>query len=173
MNLYDVIVVVVFALLGFQGLRRGLVGELAGLAALAAGLYLAFHYDGRAGRLLTRLVPRLTSTEGRIVAFLVILAVVGVAAGYAVVRLNGAIARIPVVRSLNRVGGLLVGALLALVFVWILTSALLLLPSSLVPFSGAVHRSATVRVLRAVTPRWSSDLRSFLDNFTTGRIHHG
>ena len=170
---YDLIVAVVFAVLAVQGLRRGLIGELAGLVALAMGLVLAFRYDGRVGDLLARLVPRLTTTEARIVAFLAILAAVGVVAGYLVMRLNDVIARVPVVTSLNRVGGLAVGALLALVFIWLLTSSLLLLPSSLVPFSAAVHRSATVRILRGVTPQWDRDLRVYLDNFTAGRSRPG
>jgi hypothetical protein len=54
--------------------------------------------------------------------------------------------------------------------VWLVTAALLFAPTSLVPFSSAVHHSETVHLMRALTPRWERSLRAYLDDFTTGHL---
>ena len=170
MNIYDLIVLVILVLLAVRGLRRGLVRELIGLVAFAVGLALAFRYDGALGALLHRHAGSLTPTEARIVAFLVIVVVVGVAARLAGGQLSGLIKRIPLVGTANRLGGLLVGLVLGCLAVWLVTGALLLVPYWLVPFSATVHHSRTAHLLAQVTPRWNADLHAYLDHFAAGRL---
>lgn len=170
MNAYDVIVLVILVLLGVRGLRRGLTAMLIGLVAFAAAVVLAFRFDTVLGSWLRRPLPGLTATEARIVAFLVILVVVGLAARLAGGLLSGLIKRIPLVGTANRLGGLLVGLVLGCLAIWLVTGALLLVPYWLVPFSATVHHSRTAHLLAQVTPRWNSDLHDYLDHFTVGRV---
>ena len=84
--------------------------------------------------------------------------------------LSRLLAHIPVVGSLNRLGGVVLGALLAVVLVWLLTASLLLVPHSLLSFSGTVSRSKTTHLLRTLTPRWGQDLRAYANHFTAGHL---
>jgi hypothetical protein len=54
--------------------------------------------------------------------------------------------------------------------VWLVTSALLVLPTAYVPWATTVHRSETARLLPSVTPRWDRDLHAYVDNFTAGHV---
>jgi hypothetical protein len=139
------------------------------LAAFAVGLVLALRFDGPLGGALHRLAPAANATTARIGAFLAILVVLSIAAGLLIGRLNRLLGRLPVVGTVNRLGGVAMGVVLAIVAVWLVTAALLSVPSSLLPYSGAVHHSATARLLRAATPRWSRELRDQLDNLTASR----
>ena len=169
-NGYDLIVVLLLALLAFRGWRRGLVGELIGLGAFVAGLALAYRFERPLGGGLARLVPGLTPTEARLVAFVATIVVVSVAAGYLARLLGGFVAHIPLAGAVNRLGGLLLGTALALVAIWVVTSALLLVPSWLVPYSADVHHSTTAHLVTTVAPRWNRDLRAHLDSVTASRL---
>jgi len=170
MNGYDIVVLLVLAVLAWQGFRRGLVGELVGLLAFFVALGLAFRFDGPVGRFLHHLAGGLSPTAGRIIAFLLIVVLVDVAASILITRLNRLLSRIPVVGTVNRLGGLAVGLVFAVVAIWLVTSAFLLLPAALVPFSATVHHSTTAHVLRRVTPRWRQDLRAYVNHFTRGHL---
>ncbi len=169
MNGYDLIVLAALALLAFLGLRRGLVGELVGLAAFVVALALAFRYDGPVGAALRRLPGHLTATQARIAAFILIVVVVDVVAALIARRLGRLLSRVPVLGTVNRVGGLVVGLVTALIGVWLVTSALLVLPTTYVPWAATVHRSETARLLPSVTPRWDRELHAYVENFTAGR----
>ena len=157
-------------LLAFRGARRGLVRELAGLAALGGAFLLAYRLDGPLGSWLVGAIHSLTAVEGRILAFLVILAVVSIVIDLAARLLTRAIKRIPVVGSLNRFGGLFAGALLGVVGIWLLTACLLLLPASLLPFSATVSHSGTAHLLHSVTPQWGQSLRVHLERLAVGHL---
>ena len=73
---------------------------------------------------------------------------VGLAVDLAALFLSGAISRVPGVGGLNRVGGLLAGAALAVLVIWLLTTCLLLLPPTLLPFTSGVRRSETAQLVR-------------------------
>ena len=173
MNGYDLIVLAALALLALLGLRRGLIGELVGLAAFVVALALAFRFDGPVGAALSRLPVHLTPTEGRIVAFVLIVVVVDVVAALVARRLGRLVSRVPVLGTVNRVGGLVVGLVTALIGVWLVTSALLVLPVAYVPWATTVHRSETARLLPSVTPRWDRELHAYIDNFTAGHVAPG
>jgi uncharacterized membrane protein required for colicin V production len=156
-------------LLAWRGSRRGLIGELAGLAAFALGLLLAFRLDGRLGHWLGRVVPSLTATEARILAFVAVVLVVSLGVGLAAGLLGDAIRHVPLAGGVNRLGGLLAGAALALLGIWLITACLLLLPAAQLPFTASVHHSETARLLRSVPPQWSRSLRVELEHL--GTVH--
>jgi uncharacterized membrane protein required for colicin V production len=168
-NLYDLLALIVLALLALRGLRRGLLATVLGLVAFAAGVFLGLRYDATLGGLL-RPHLRLTATEARIVAFFVIVIAVCVAARLVGALLGGLIKRTPFVGTVNRLGGLAAGLIVGCLAVWLVTGALLLVPYWLEPCSATVHHSETARLLAQVTPHWGSDLRAYLDNFTAGRL---
>lgn len=162
--------VAVLALLAYLGLRRGLVGELVGLVAFVVALALAFHFDGPVGAALRHLSGHLSATQARIAGFVVVVVVVDVAAALVARRLGWLLARIPLLRTVNRVGGLVVALATALIGVWLVTSALLVLPTASVPWAATVHRSETARLLPSVTPGWDGELRAYVEDFTAGRV---
>jgi uncharacterized membrane protein required for colicin V production len=166
-NLYDLIVVALIALLAYRGFRAGLVRELLAWAAFAFGLVLALRFDGRVGGWLAR-VHEFGPGTRRILAFVVILVAVEVAVGLLAGPLSRSLAHVPLVGHLDRLGGLLFGALLALIPVWLVTGALLLEPHSLLPLAGAASHSETAHLLRALTPHWEHSLRACVDRLTAG-----
>ena len=85
---------------------------------------------------------------------------VGLAVDLAALFLSGAISRLPGVGGLNHVGGLLAGATLAVLVIWLLTTCLLLLPPTLLPFTSGVRRSETAQLVRRVPTTWSHRLRT-------------
>jgi membrane protein required for colicin V production len=169
MNLYDVIIIALIALLAYRGWRAGLVGELLAWIALALGLVLAFGFDGVVGNWLSHLHDFDTSTR-RILAFVVILLIVVIAVRLLARLLSRIRTHIPIVAGVNRLGGLLLGALLALIPVWLVTAALLLAPHSLLSFVGTVNHSETAHLLRTLTPRWGQSLRAYANHFSAGHL---
>lgn len=146
MNVYDVVVLVILALLAWRGLHRGLLATFLGLVAFAAGVFLGLRYDGALGSLLRGHLG-LTATEARIVAFLAIVSIVGIAIRLAAGLLSGLLKHAPFVGAVNRLGGLGVGLIVGCLIVWLVTGALLLVPYWLEPFSATVHHSETARLL--------------------------
>ena len=156
----------------FFGYRRGLIRELAGLAALAVGFLLAYRFDGPFGSWLGGLIHSLSASEARILAFLLILILVSLVIDVAARLLTRLIRRVPLIGSLNRLGGLLVGVLFALIAIWLLTACLLFLPASMLPFSAAVHHSGTAHLLGSLTSQWSQSLRAHLERLAVGHLTH-
>ena len=153
MDFYDLVVCLLVALLAYRGLRRGLIGELVGLVVFACGMLLALRFAAVVGRRLVAIAPGLSATEGRVLAFFAIIVVVGVVLGLLGRRLSGLVSRIPVVGGLDRLGGLVLGAALALVCVWLVTAAVTVLPTGLVPFSATVRHSDTAPPAAQSGPR--------------------
>jgi len=169
MDLYDLIVCLLVALLAYRGLRRGLIGELVGLAIFACGMLLALRLDAVIGRRLVAIIPSLSATEGRVLAFFAVIVVVGIVLGVLGRRFSRLVSRIPVVGGLNRLGGLLLGAALAVVCVWLVTAAVVVLPTRLVPFSATVRHSETAHLLRSLGPGVDAELRARLGQLGAAR----
>ncbi len=157
-------------LLAWRGSRRGLISELAGLAAFVVALALAFRLDGQSGRWLNSVAPSLTTTEASILAFLVIVLVVSAGVGLAAGLLTRVIRHVPLAGGVNRIGGLLAGMALAALGIWLVTACLLLLPATLLPFTASVHHSETARLLHSVPAQWSHSLRAHLEHLETGDL---
>jgi membrane protein required for colicin V production len=158
MHLYDLLMLGLLGLLAWSGYRRGLVREAAGLAAFALGFLLAARLAGPPGRWLVAVLPSLSSATAHVIAFVAVVLLVGIAVDVTARVLSAAISRVPVVGGLNRLGGLLAGAALAVLVIWLLTVCLLLLPPTLVPFRSGVRRSATAELVRSVPTTWRHGL---------------
>ncbi len=159
MHLYDLAMLALLGLLAWSGFRRGFVREVSGLVAFAVGFMLALRLAGPLGRWLATVFSYLSPTTAHVVAFLAVVLLVGLAIDLAALFLTGAISRVPVVGSLNRLGGLLAGAALAVLVIWLLTTCLLLLPPTLLPFMSGVRRSEAAELVRSVPATWKHGLR--------------
>ncbi len=149
-------------LLAWRGARRGLVLELGGLFAFVLAFALAVRFTDVVGVWLHKAASSLSVTEAQIVAFLVILLLAFAAVGVVTHLLSGVIRRVPLAAGANRLGGLLVGAALALLVIWLLTTALLCVPASLVPSLAGVQHSATAQLVRGLPAGWGRELRAQL-----------
>ena len=158
MHLYDLAMLVLLGLLAWSGFRRGFVRELAGLVAFGVGFMLALRLAGPVGRWLVTVFSLLSPTTAYVLAFLAVVLLVGLAIDVAAFFLTGSLSRVPVVGGLNRLGGLLAGAALAVLVIWLLTTCLLLLPPRLLPFASGVHRSETAQLVRSVPTTWRHSL---------------
>ena len=168
-NLYDLPIILLVAVSAWRGFRLGLVAELLRVLAFAVGLLLAFRFDGAVGRLLTGL-GGLSRTSARLMAFFLILFVVAMVTAIVAHVLTRLISPLPLLGSVNRVAGALAGLALALVALWIVTAASLLLPSSLGSVSTTVRHSGTAHLMRSLTPDWNQRLRAYVDHFTAGHM---
>jgi membrane protein required for colicin V production len=162
LHLYDLLTLGLLGLLTWSGYRRGLVREAAGLAAFVLGFMLAVRLAGPLGRWLATVLPSLSPTAAHVSAFVAVVLLAGITVDAAALLLSGAISRVPVVGGLNRLGGLLAGAALAVLVIWLLTVCLLLLPPKLAPFTSGVRRSQTARLIHTVPRTWSRELRARL-----------
>jgi S1-C subfamily serine protease len=169
MNLYDLVVVALIVLLVLRGLRAGFAGMLLAWLALAVGLVLAFRFDGAVAAWLTGF-RALDPHTRRLVAFVVILMFAGLAGELLARSVGRVAARLPVLGRLNSLAGALLGALLAVLAVCVITALLLTLPHSLLPFSGAVHRSGTARLVRSLPTDWERNLRVGVQRYLPGLV---
>ena len=119
MNLIDVIILVVLCLFALKGLFRGLVNEAASLTGLLVGGWLAFRYYPSLAVPIKSLL-HLPAHLSSFLAFIFILLLVGIFV-HIIGNIITAALRLVMLGSLNRLGGLLIGAaegalLLCLVF---------------------------------------------------------
>jgi membrane protein required for colicin V production len=162
MHIYDLLMLGVLGLLAWSGYRRGFVREVAGLAAFVVGFVVALALAEPLARRLVALFPGLSATTAHVVALLAVVVLVGIVVDMAALFITAAISRVPLVGRANRLGGLLAGAALALLVIWLLTVCLLLLPPTLVPFTSGVRHSRTAQLVRDLPGTWSRDLRVHL-----------
>lgn len=107
MSLLDISIMVVLALMGLRGLLRGLIKEVAALTALVLGGWLAYRYHGVAAAPLKTLMP---AAAAEVVAFVLLLILVGLAAHLLGNLLTGLV-RLALLDWVNRLGGVAVGLL--------------------------------------------------------------
>lgn len=108
MNLIDIIIMVILFFFALKGLVRGLVNEAASLAGLLLGGWLAYRYYPSLAvpiKSLLHLPAHLTS----FLAFIVILLLTGICA-HIIGNIITAALRLVMLGSLNRLGGVLIGA---------------------------------------------------------------
>ena len=168
-TVYDIAVVAVVVLLAWRGFRVGLLSALLTWVALGVGLVLALRFDRVVGGWISH-VHEFAPTTQRVLAFVAILVVVEIAVGWLAGRLSRLLSHIPVLGGANRLAGLLLGALLAVATVWLVTAALLALPSALPLLSNPVRHSETAHLLRSLTPRWQQEMRTRFERLRTGGL---
>lgn len=108
MNLFDIIILVVLLLFALKGLVRGLVNETASLTGLVLGGWLAYRfYPTLAAPMRTTL--HIPAQVASFLAFILLLLVTGIIAHITGNVLTAAL-KLIMLGSLNRLGGLLIGA---------------------------------------------------------------
>jgi membrane protein required for colicin V production len=108
MNLIDIIILVVICFFAVKGLVRGLVNEAASLAGLIVGGWLAYRYYSLLAAPIKSLL-HLPAHLSSFLAFIVILLLTGICA-HIIGNIITAALRLVMLGSLNRLGGVLIGA---------------------------------------------------------------
>ena len=108
MNLFDIIILAVLILFALKGLARGLVNEISSLSGLILGGWFAYRfYPSLSGPIHTAL--HLPVHVAAFLAFMLLLLVTGVIAHIAGNILTAAL-KLVMLGSINRLGGVLIGA---------------------------------------------------------------
>ncbi|MBL0224815.1 MAG: CvpA family protein [Geobacteraceae bacterium] len=108
MNLFDIIILAVLILFAIKGLVRGLVNETSSLTGLILGGWLAYrYYPALSDPIRTTL--HLPAHVSAFLAFMLLLIVTGIAAHIAGNILTAAL-KLVMLGSINRLGGILIGA---------------------------------------------------------------
>jgi membrane protein required for colicin V production len=108
MNLFDIIILTVLILFALKGLVRGLVNEISSLTGLILGGWLAYRfYPALAVPIRTAL--HLPAHVSSFLAFMLLLLVTGIVAHIAGNILTAAL-KLVMLGSINRLGGILIGA---------------------------------------------------------------
>ncbi len=108
MNLFDIIILAVLSVFALKGLIRGLVNEAASLTGLILGGWLAYRYYP-AFSVPIRNILHVPAHVSAFVAFMLLLILTGVAA-HILGNIVTTAVRVVMLGSLNRLGGLLIGA---------------------------------------------------------------
>lgn len=108
MNLVDIIILVILCFFAVKGLVRGLVNEAASLAGLLVGGWLAYRYYPSLAVPIKSLL-HLPAHLSSFLAFMVILLLTGICA-HIIGNIITAALRLVMLGSLNRLGGVLLGA---------------------------------------------------------------
>jgi membrane protein required for colicin V production len=108
MNLFDIIILAVLSIFALKGLIRGLVNEAASLTGLILGGWLAYRYYP-ALSVPIRNILHVPAHVSAFLAFMLLLILTGVAAHILGNIITTAV-RVVMLGSLNRLGGVLIGA---------------------------------------------------------------
>lgn len=108
MNLFDIIILAVLFLFALKGLVRGLVNEAASLTGLVLGAWLAYRYYPDLA-VPIRAILHAPAHVSAFLAFMLLLLLTGIVAHIAGNIVTAAL-KLVMLGSLNRLGGLLIGA---------------------------------------------------------------
>jgi S1-C subfamily serine protease len=164
MSLYDLVTIALAVLLVLHGRRAGAVGILLTTLGLALGLLLAVRFSATVAGWLAH-VSVVPPGARDAVAFLIIFALTVLATSMLVAPLRRLSVGGGVLGRLNRVGGALLGAGLAVVAVCLVTAALLALPPRAVPFSASLYGSGSAPLARALVPGWEQTILPLLRSY--------
>jgi membrane protein required for colicin V production len=137
----DLAIGFIVALGVWQGWRRGLISELTGTVAFAAAVAAAFLYPGMWDGF-AQTLTHLGAGSAHVVAMLAY-AAVAYAVVLAIGSALGAVAKLPIIGTLNRALGGIVGLVKAIVFVWVVLYVALFFPLS-PDLRGDLHNSRLV-----------------------------
>ena len=118
MNILDIIIAIPLIWLTFKGLKKGLVIELASLAALILGIYAAVHFSWFAGDFLSKNFD-IEEKYLKIISFIITFIVIVIAV-YAVGRIVEGLVKMVALGFLNSLGGAVFGFLKAALFLSVL-----------------------------------------------------
>jgi uncharacterized membrane protein required for colicin V production len=146
----------------WQGWRRGLISELTGTVAFAAGVAAAFVYPGMWDGFVASLT-HLGPGSSHVVA-MIAFAGVAYALVFALGAVLGTVAKLPVIGIANGVLGGMVGLVKATIFVWVVLYVALFFPLSH-DLRQDLHESRLVAVLEQPNPKLDGTIRSSLPWF--------
>jgi uncharacterized membrane protein required for colicin V production len=175
MNMHVLDGVILLLLVGglLRGYRRGLILQAASLAGLVLAWVVAFYFTDEVTPVLQKNVPLPESVTGdglmrllpldralySVMAFLILFfgtkLVISILS-----RVLNQLAQLPVLSVLNRIGGLILGVLQAVLLVWIMVNLLNFLPWE--KGREAVQQSGIAQNLLEVTPQWTAELKQLL-----------
>ncbi len=144
MNLLNISIMIVLALMGLRGLLRGLIKEMAALTALIMGGWLAYRFHSAAAAPLRALMP---AAAAQVVAFVLLLILVGLAAHLLGNLLTGLV-QLALLGWVNRLGGVAVGILEGALILGMLFYAIATIPVPL-QLKEAIKRHTVAAPLAA------------------------
>lgn len=169
MSWMDILLVIILVLSALDGLKRGLIKQLIQLAGVIVAIVLAYKWGPALGQSLTGVLK----IEERFSAISAVADIVYNALGYLLVFLGvlvlarlaavavGSIARVPVLGAMDKLGGLVVGAvrgaLIVLALVWVLN--VVPIPS----LENAVGSSGIARAFLQVAPRLYQHIKEVIN----------
>ena len=158
----DLLIVGIIALWAFKGFRSGLIGELAGIAALICATIAPWFYRGSLDGFVEEWI-HIGQPISHVVAMFGI-AVLTYLAVLLLARTLTAFARLPVIGQGNALGGAALGALKAIIVTWAAVYVALFLPLA-PPVRDALHRSPVVHIFAGGDDRVDAALSSTLPPF--------
>lgn len=167
MNLYDLTVFLFIAMLALSGLRLGLVRSVLRLAGFVIAVFLALRLEAPLGSAVARFLHT-AAWATQLAVFAGVLIAIGIAVRIGAERLARLLPDTRGVRLVNRVGGATLGALAALLPVWLATGLLLLVPASAASLARAAQTSSTAKLMSAWTPSWPQGVLAYVGTVTVG-----
>jgi uncharacterized membrane protein required for colicin V production len=159
---FDWFLIAWFVYACYRGYRRGLVMQVFSLAGLVLGFFVAYQFSDELAPSLKEVIPLPKSWTSGTLSLLPVEKVVYSAIAFLLlviltrflVRVIASIAnrvvQLPVLKQVNRLGGLFLSFFRTFLFVWIIVEILSLLPSSIV---GSWYQdSVMVHLIRTITP---------------------
>jgi membrane protein required for colicin V production len=159
---FDWFLLVWFAYACFRGYRRGLVLQVISLVGLVLGIFVAYQFSDELAPTLKEIIPLPASWTSGVLSLLPVEKVVYSAIAFLllliltriVIRVIASIlnrfVQLPVLKQVNRLGGLLLSFLKTFLFVWIIVEILSLLPDSVV--GSWYQESVMVHLIQSITP---------------------
>lgn len=79
MNFIDIIILVIFAIGIFKGIKDGFIGQAAGIGGIFLGIWLAYKFSALLSTYLTKWIPSFTESTVKIISFAIIIIAVIIA----------------------------------------------------------------------------------------------
>ena len=158
----DIVIAIILLVSTLRGIKRGMIGELTGLVALAFGISAAFAYTGTFDGFV-RDHGHLGAGPTHVVG-MVLYAGLAYAVVYALGAALSTIARLPILNAVNAVLGAVVGFSKGAVYLWALLYVALLFPLPR-DIRGDLHRSRLVATLQTPDAWFDGQLRDKLPDF--------
>lgn|GEM_PF-828426 len=175
LNGLDYVLLLVVAFFTLSGLRRGLVRQIVDLVAWAGSIYLAFTFGNQLAAELNRLFGldvHLNQALGplwgnfaigvsavNVLGFVAVLIMTRIAAGIVANALD-MVAKLPVIRSFNVLGGAALGFGKGVLIVFLVATVARALPAG--AFSPHIEGSQVVEAVLSLSPHFYEQLREFI-----------
>jgi uncharacterized membrane protein required for colicin V production len=161
----DIVIGIILLFTTLRGVKRGLIGEVTGMVALAFGISAAVAYGGTFDDFV-RAHGHLGPVPAHVVGML-LYAALAYAIVYALGTALGSIARLPVLNLLNAILGAVAGFVKGAIYAWGILYVALLFPLA-DDIRADLHRSQLVAMLEAPDGWFDTQLRGRLPDAVRG-----